>query len=309
MWPKRLAAGSVRCADVLASRRTASRCSVVHRGRQVSPNPLGGKGMRIALFSDIHGNRFALEAVLEDARSLGADAYWALGDLAAIGPEPVAVLERLAGLENATVIRGNTDRYIVTGEGPPPSLEDAHANPDLIGLFARVAASFAWTRGYVTAAGWFDWLESLPLEARVTLPDGSRLLAVHASPGSDDGEGIHPGRSPSELAPLIAGCGADIVCVGHTHEPLLCRVGDVCVVNLGSVSNPTAPDLRASYVMVEALASGTTVEHRRVAYDHAAFIEAVRCSRHPEAEFILNFQRGKKIGRSRHADWPLVGTA
>jgi len=143
----------------------------------------------------------------------------------------------------------------------------------------------------------------------LTLPDGSRLLAVHASPGSDDGEGIHPGRSPSELSQLIAGCEADILCVGHTHEPLLCRVGDVRVVNLGSVSNPTAPDLRASYVMLDALASGTTIEHRRIAYDHAAFIEAVRCSRHPEAEFILNFQRGKKIGRSRHGDRSLVGTA
>jgi hypothetical protein len=94
-------------------------------------------------------------------RALGADAYWGLGDFAAIGPEPVAVLERLAALENATVIRGNTDRYVVTGEGPPPSSEEARANPDLIHLFARVAASFAWTRGYVTAAGWLDWLEKL----------------------------------------------------------------------------------------------------------------------------------------------------
>jgi putative phosphoesterase len=258
--------------------------------------------MRIALLSDIHGNRFALDAVLAHARSAGVDAYWALGDLAAIGPEPVAVLERLAGLENAIVIRGNTDRYIVTGEGPPPSLEDARARPELIDLFARVAASFAWTRGYVTAAGWFDWLEALPLEARVTLPDGSRLLAVHASPGSDDGEGIHPGRSPSELAQLVDGCEADIVCVGHTHEPLLRDVGGVRVVNLGSVSNPTAPDLRASYVILDASASRTTIEHHRVAYDHAAFIEAVHRSRHPEAEFILRFQRGEKHGRIPHAD-------
>lgn len=265
--------------------------------------------MRIALFSDIHGNRFALEAVLADAVSVGADAYWALGDLAAIGPEPVAVLERIAVLENAIVIRGNTDRYIVTGEGPPPSLEEARANPELIGLFGRVAASFAWTRGYVTAAGWFEWLERLPLEARVTLPDGSRLLAVHASPGTDDGEGIHPGRSLSEIAQLVSGCDADIVCVGHTHEPLLRRVGDVRVVNLGSVSNPTAPDLRASYVMIDASASGTTIEHRRVEYDHAGFIEAVRSSRHPEAEFILNFQRGNKLGRSPHEDHSLVRTA
>jgi predicted phosphodiesterase len=258
--------------------------------------------VRMALFSDIHGNRFALDAVLDDARAYGADSYWVLGDLAAIGPEPVAVLERLAGLENATIIRGNTDRYVVTGEVPPPSLEDAQANPDLVGLFARVAASFAWTRGFVTAAGWFDWLERLPLEVRLTLPDGSRLLGIHASPGLDDGEGIHPGRSPSEMAQLLTGCGAEIVCAGHTHQPLHRLVGGVRVINLGSVSNPSAPDLRASYVMLHASDAGTRVEHRRVAYDHAAFIESVRRTRHPEAEFILDFQRGRKVGRSPHPD-------
>ena len=86
-------------------------------------------------------------------------------------------------------------------------------------------------------------------------------------------------------------------------------VGDVCVVNLGSVSNPTAPDLRASYVMLDALPSGAKIEHRRVAYDHDAFIEAVRRSRHPEAEFILRFQRGKKVGRSPYADQSFVGAA
>lgn len=265
--------------------------------------------MRIAIFSDIHGNRLALDAVLDDARSAGADAYWVLGDLAAIGPEPVAVLERLAGLENATIIRGNTDRYVVTGEGPPPSLEDVQANPDLVSLFVRVAASFAWTRGFITAAGWFDWLERLPREVRLTLPDGSRLLGIHASPGSDDGEGIHPGRSPSEMAQLLAGCGAEIVCAGHTHQPLHCLVGDVRVINLGSVSNPTAPDLRASYIMLYASDDGTRIEHRRVAYDHAAFIEAVRQSRHPDAEFILDFQRGRKMGRSPHPDQSLVAIA
>ncbi len=52
--------------------------------------------MRIALLSDIHGNSIALEAVLEDIQAQGdVDAYWVLGDLAAIGYDPVGVLERL----------------------------------------------------------------------------------------------------------------------------------------------------------------------------------------------------------------------
>src|SRR5687767_4755331 len=114
--------------------------------------------MRIALLSDIHGNPIALDAVLEDARAAGVDQFWILGDFAAIGPDPVTVLERVATLGHTLVTRGNTDRYVVTDDRPPPSLATVCANPDLIPMYAGIGASMAWTRGYVTAQGWFDWL-------------------------------------------------------------------------------------------------------------------------------------------------------
>ncbi len=263
--------------------------------------------MRIVLFSDIHGNRIALDAVLEDARQLGADAYWAIGDLAAIGPEPVAVLETLAALPALTVIRGNADRYIVTGERPWPDYEDAKGDSELLDLWRRIEASFSWTRGSVTAQGWLDWLDALPVEARVTLPGGERLLGVHASPGTDDGEGIHVAQSDARLAELVADCDADIVCAGHTHEPLLRQVGDVTAVNLGCVGNPTAPDLRASYVFIDAGGPRAKIAHRRVGYDRDAFLETLRKSRHPEAAFIESFQHSGRAPRKPHPDHrPLV---
>ena len=49
---------------------------------------------------NVFGNRIALDAVIEDARRFGVDSFCAVGDLAAIGPEPVPVLERLAELED-----------------------------------------------------------------------------------------------------------------------------------------------------------------------------------------------------------------
>ena len=67
--------------------------------------------IRIALLSDIHGNHIALEAVLDDARAVGVDQFWILGDFAAIGPEPLAVLDRIAELKHVKWVRGNTDRY------------------------------------------------------------------------------------------------------------------------------------------------------------------------------------------------------
>ena len=83
--------------------------------------------MRIALLSDIHGNPLALDAVLADIEAQGGvDTYWLLGDFSSLGYDPVGVLERVTKLPNAFFLRGNHDRYTVTGErpGPEPNRRD-----------------------------------------------------------------------------------------------------------------------------------------------------------------------------------------
>jgi len=250
--------------------------------------------VRIALFSDIHGNSIALDAVLRDIQAQGgADVYWVLGDLVAIGPDPIGVLERLSGLPEASFVQGNTDRYILRSEQPGPTLEQARSDPSLLPIFTRIAQSFAWTQGAIVASGWLPWLEALLPERRIVLPDGSRLLGVHVLPGHDDGWGAHPALSEAELKSLLGGCEAEVVCVGHTHWPLDLRVGGTRLVNLGSVSNPFPPDLRASYVILEADGSGYRVHHRRVDYDREAVIAQARRTRHPAAHYIIQFMRGQ----------------
>jgi predicted phosphodiesterase len=252
--------------------------------------------MRLALLSDVHGNPIALDAVLADVQDQGgADAYWVLGDLAAIGYDPIGALERLAALPQVRFARGNTDRYVVSGERPKPDLaQSALGDLDLVRLLVMIAGSFAWTQGAVTATGWFPWLAGLPLEQRMTLPDGTRLLGVHASPGQDDGDGISPATSDDTLRGLLAGCDANLVCVGHTHRALDRTVDGVRVVNLGSVSNPHGSDLRASYVLLDAGAGGYGLRHRQVSYDVQAVVEAVKRSHHPAADFIIGHFLGQR---------------
>jgi predicted phosphodiesterase len=150
----------------------------------------------------------------------------------------------------------------------------------------------------VSQAGWLEWLSELPLEQRTLLPDGTRLLGVHASPGRDDSPGFSPDRDPAEMERLLSGCGADLVCVGHTHAPLDMTVGGTRVVNPGSVSNPymrgtAPPDLRAGYAFLQASADGYTIEHRRVDYDREAVVTALERLRHPGAPFIIRCLRGQ----------------
>jgi predicted phosphodiesterase len=250
--------------------------------------------VRIALFSDIHGNSIALDAVLADIeRRGGAEHHWVLGDLVALGHDPVGVLQRITALPGVEIIGGNTDRYVVTGDRPGPFADDAARDPALIPVLAEVSATFAWTAGFVRAAGWTPWLADLPEAVRMTLADGTELLGVHAAPGHDDGPGINARDSDDQLAARLDACAADVVFAGHTHRPVDRTVGSQRAVNLGSVSNPVQPDLRASYVIVEAAADGHTVEHVRVDYDHAAVIDALEELNHPGRAWLIAHQRGE----------------
>lgn len=249
----------------------------------------------LGLISDVHGNLVALDAVIADGAAAGVTAWWVLGDLAAVGPEPAATLERLANLANPQFVRGNTDRYTVTGERPFPHADNVARDESLRPLFDAVEASFAWTRDAIASGGWLDWLAQLPTEQRRTLADGTRLLGIHASPASDDGAGIQPALTDDELGALLDGADADVVCGGHTHRPTDRRAGGVRAVNLGSVSNPITPDLRASYVLVDDDPHGHTLVHRRVTYDHHEVLARVARSSHPQAEYLASFQRGEQV--------------
>ncbi|HYX51291.1 MAG TPA: metallophosphoesterase family protein, partial [Ktedonobacteraceae bacterium] len=243
--------------------------------------------MRFALLSDIHGNLVALEAVLADiATQGGVDAYWILGDFSSLGYDPVGVLERVTQLPNAVFSRGNHDRYTVTGERPGPTLEQAQAKPKLMPFLLAMASNLAWTQGQIRASGWWNWLEDLPLELRLTLPDGTHMIGVHAAPGLDDGPGIIPLLSDAELRALLAPAEADLVIVGHTHVPLDRTIDQVRVVNLGSVSNPMRSRLEASYALLEADSSGYKLQMRYVDYDRQAVIDELQRVKHPTVEFL-----------------------
>jgi putative phosphoesterase len=249
--------------------------------------------MQIAILADIHGNYRALQAVLADiAGSGGVDGYWILGDLVAIGAEPIAVLEILTTLPNAQIIRGNTDRYVFAGDRPPPTLEEVRADLDLLPVFLEVEADFAWTQGALSVTGWLDWLKALPLAFEQSLPDGSRALGVHAAPGRDAGPGFHPGLSEVEILERLGDCPADLICAGHTHAACDLRAGGRRVINPGSLSNPAGADPRAGYAWLRADAAGYSIEHRQVAYDYRAMLTDLHQLRHPAADFIARHYPG-----------------
>jgi putative phosphoesterase len=249
--------------------------------------------VKLGVLSDIHGNNVALDAVLADGASLGVERWWALGDLVLTGPRPVEVIETLRSLSDVAFVGGNTDRYVVTGAQPlaHQTVADVIGDADLIQRYAEVAASIGWARGALVQAGLLDWLADLPTEQRLTLPNGQRLLGIHASPASDDGPGINPGVGDDELATLLEGCDADIVVGGHTHAATDRRLDGVRVLNPGSTGLPRH-GTAASWLVLEVDDDLVSVEHRRVPFDTEAVVADLRARRHPAEDFAAAILRG-----------------
>ena len=245
--------------------------------------------MRVAIFSDVHGNSIALDAVLADVERVGGvDAFWFIGDAASQGFDPVGSVQRITALPDLKAVRGNTDHH---------STADTHLLDDdfvqwvtgdreaALRTYA-IVSNFYWTRGAVTATGYFDWLAELPVEERVDLPDGTRVLLVHAAPGTDDGAGIHDGQGDAELGEILAAADADLVVVGHTHKPLDRTVNGVRVWNLGSVSNPATSDERAMWTLLDADESGYQLERQFAPYDVAEVLSRLVAVHQPAESHI-----------------------
>ena len=243
----------------------------------------------------------ALRAILRDADPLHVDRWWALGDLVLFGPRPAEVLELLHGLPGISMLRGNTDRYVLTGEQPAPhsTAADAAASIDLVERYAAMAAGIGWTRGVLDQAGLINDLAALPAQLRLRLPSGPTVLGVHASPHADDGQGIEPGTADEELRALLDGCGADVVVGGHTHLASDRRVDGIRALNPGSAGLPRTRG-SAGWLLLEDDGDALAVTFRSVSFDVDAVVSDLRTRRHPNAEFVASLLTGRRQQR-RHS--------
>lgn len=252
--------------------------------------------MRIAVLSDIHANRPALEAVLEDSHDFDVDRYWFLGDAVGYGPDPVAPalwLKRYVEPEDWVI--GNHDAMLAgllradEWEAVGPSAKMA------IGLNRDRLMEHAEAWAYIQAV--FNRERIPPREQHL---DGVDYVLVHS--GQTDHLGIaryiyawqEELYLQAEFGPLRAQSeehgGPRAQLYGHTHVPTLVfararrqdggleydavRIlpgetykldGELALVNPGAVGQPRDLDRRAAYAVLDT--AERTVTFRRVRYD------------------------------------------
>jgi predicted phosphodiesterase len=239
--------------------------------------------VKVALVADIHGNGVALDAVLADLERRAVDRCICLGDVAAIGPSPVEVLDRVRSLA-WPVVMGNTDEWLLE---PPDARDDDHR---------RLSELVHWARERLQETD-LDYVQRFEPTIEVSLDGGGDLLCFHGSPRSNS-EGLLAETPAPALDEMLAGADASLLAGGHTHVPMIRRHRRATIVNPGSVglaiaSVPAAPAWppakakpdygKAEYAVVE----DGCVELVRVKVDADQVRDAVSGSGMPNAEWWL----------------------
>jgi putative phosphoesterase len=233
--------------------------------------------MRILVISDVHANWPALQAVI------AAEPYDSLmvgGDLVSYGPHPREVIDFIRSHATVTV-RGNHDQALA-------HRVDCRCAPASKPLAEATRA----VHGQMLSPEQTAYLGALPLTVTSQV-GGTRLFSVHASPREELYRyTLTPDAPDQHLREETAGVEADVVLLGHTHFPMIRRVGRLIVINPGSVGQPRDGDPRASYAILE---EGVP-ELRRAEYDIGRTVRDLRALPIPVAvadPLVSILQNGK----------------
>ena len=227
--------------------------------------------MRIAIVSDIHGNRTAFEAVLADLRETSPDLVLHGGDLADSGASPVEIVDQIRDL-GWPGVAGNTDELLFN---PKSLTEFAKQSPMMQPLVPIIEEMAAATRDAL-GAGRIAWLAAQPRRQIL-----ASMALVHASPDSA-WRGPQHTASDTDLESVFSSLGRSIAVYGHIHRPYIRRVAQLTVINTGSVSLSYDGDRRASYLLLD----DSEPRIRRVEYDLDRELENLSASRFPHADWI-----------------------
>jgi predicted phosphodiesterase len=227
--------------------------------------------MRIAIVSDIHGNRTAFEAVLADLRQTSPDLILHGVDLADAGSSPVEIVDRIRDLGWQGVL-GNTDEMLFA----PASLQKVAAqSPHLKSLFVVIEEMASATREALGQKR-LAWLRALPISQ-----DCSPMALVHCSLGNC-WHAPMPQASDSELESVYSPLCQSVAVYAHIHRPYIRSFSGMTVANTGSVGLSHDGDRRASYLLLD----DSIPAVRRVEYDVDRELKALSGCGLPHADWV-----------------------
>ncbi len=193
--------------------------------------------MKLALLADIHGNHYALNAVLNAVKQQDIDTILIAGDFVGYYFWPVEVFKLLEHW-NIVAVRGNHDRM----------LDKARNNQDFLRKISKKYGSGLNIALDQLDKKTIDWLITLPDSIEYETENG-KILLCHGSPFDKD-EYVYI-DSVGESLGKYASLDLKWVVQGHTHYPMIRKFGDVSVINPGSVGQPRNRQLGAQWALLD----------------------------------------------------------
>ena len=225
--------------------------------------------MRVAAIYDIHANLPALEAVLEDIRQAGVNHIVVGGDVFP-GPMPQETIRYLLDLDiPMRFLCGNGDREVLA-QMKDVETDWYHAAPEQWREPVRWTARQLGPELERVLAGW-------PKTLRAEIRGIGEVMFCHATPRNDT-ECFTRLTSEVRLLPVFGGVGAPLAVCGHTHMQFDRTIGEIRVVNAGSVGMPCGEP--GAYCLL----LGPGVQLRHTPYDLAKAAGRIRATKYPQAE-------------------------
>jgi len=238
--------------------------------------------MKLAVVSDLHANRAALEAVFAHVRAQEITRIVCLGDVVGYGPDPEYCVDLVRGHAEWCLL-GNHDEALFAGA------EDFNPHARAAIEYTRERMNPHWYSSAERKARW-QWLRLLEKQR-----EEGRFLFVHGSPRDPVREYVLSTDgflNPEKMRDIFAQFGGhEVTLAGHTHQPglhdedlrfhglegraeltLPLPKGRRAFVNVGSVGQPRDGDNRACYAVLE----DESVTWHRVAYDYRMTMERIR---------------------------------
>jgi predicted phosphodiesterase len=216
--------------------------------------------MKIGVFSDIHGNIFAFEAIYRELKEEGCDRHFFLGDICGYYYYQNEVIELLNEIPNLTALKGNHDVMFLE------SLKDEKIMESNIKTYGQ---SFPNLKETVTPDS-LEYLRRLKTCATIEGSDGDAdMAAFHGSPWNPIYEYIYPDAIMDRFDALSY----EVVFLGHTHYPMDIQRKHIRIVNPGSAGQPRDGHW-PSYAIYDT--QKKEVEIKRVSYDVDKMIADVK---------------------------------
>jgi putative phosphoesterase len=247
--------------------------------------------MRTLIFSDIHGNAVALDALLADVKGEAFDQMVCLGDAIQGGPQPAETVAQLREL-GCPVVMGNADDWLLTGQASDAERSDEAREH-------KLNAVRHWSLAQLSDADQ-AFIHAFKATVEIPLTEGRKLLCYHGSPQSFD-HVILPTTPEEEVRHFLEPDEQTIYTGGHTHMQFIRHLGRTFHFNPGSVgfawrhgqdAAHFKADPFAEYAVLTYEPQRIRLEFRRVLLDVERLQQAYKTSGRPYTEEALAQYQG-----------------